>query len=172
MQGTTSLRPAGPTVAPPRATAVLLPASGVDRRRADLAGRDAGLVDLEVGVDAEDIRPIEAGVAERFFSPAELSSMATLEGPGTSAAWLDAFYRCWTRKEAILKAEGMGLRIPLDSFDVSVLAGEPATLLAARPKSRLTANWHLHHLSLADGTIGALAVDNRSAGILEHSLAL
>src|SRR5271170_6522339 len=54
---------------------------------------------LEVGVDVEDIRPIERPVAERFFSRAELSSMAPLDGQD----WLDAFYRCWTRKEAILK---------------------------------------------------------------------
>ena len=90
-------------------------------------------LDSEIGVDVEDIRPIERDVATRFFSPAEIASMAPLDGE----AWFDAFYRCWTRKEAILKVEGMGLRIPLDSFDVSVLADEPADLLAVRPKSKL-----------------------------------
>jgi 4'-phosphopantetheinyl transferase len=118
-------------------------------------------LDMEVGVDVEDVRPIEADVAKRYFSPAEFARLATLSGQ----SWLDAFYRCWTRKEAILKAEGVGLRIPLDAFEVSLLAGEPATLLAARPRAKLTAHWSLHHLAIAPGTMGALAVANPSAKI-------
>jgi 4'-phosphopantetheinyl transferase len=119
----------------------------------------------EVGVDVEDVRPIERDVAKRFFSPSEIASMAPLDGQ----EWLDAFYRCWTRKEAILKVEGLGLRIPLDSFDVSVLIEEPAALLAARPKAKLTAHWHLHHLAPADGSMGALAVRDAAAQITTSS---
>src|SRR5271168_4108221 len=100
-------------------------------------------VATEVGVDIEDIRPVDRQLAQRYFSAAEFASMAALTGQD----WLNAFYRCWTRKEAILKVEGVGLRIPLDSFDVSVLADEPAALLAARPEAKLTAAWHLHHLA-------------------------
>ncbi len=122
-------------------------------------------LDSEVGVDVEDIRPIERDVATRFFSPAEVASMAPLAGE----EWFDAFYRCWTRKEAILKVEGMGLRIPLDSFDVSVLADEPAALLAARPRSKLTAHWHLHNLAPAKGSMAALAVASSAAEIKTFS---
>ncbi len=121
---------------------------------------------MEVGVDVEDVRPIETGVAERFFSAAELASMKPLRGE----EWMYAFYRCWTRKEAILKAEGVGLRIPLDSFDVSVRADEPAALLDARPEARLSARWKLHHLASAEGTMGALAVQDGSAKVVEHSV--
>jgi 4'-phosphopantetheinyl transferase len=119
----------------------------------------------EVGVDVEDVRPIERDVAKRFFSPVELASMAALDGE----EWLDAFYRCWTRKEAILKVEGQGLRIPLDSFDVSVREGEPAALLAARPAAKLTAHWHLQHLAPAGGSMGALAVGDAEAEITTSS---
>jgi 4'-phosphopantetheinyl transferase len=118
-------------------------------------------LDTEVGVDVEDVRPIERNVAERFFSPAELDAMAALD----SLEWLDAFYRCWTRKEAILKVEGVGLRIPLNSFDVSVRGDEPAALLAARPEAKLTAHWRLRHLSVVAGTMGALALADGSATI-------
>lgn len=118
----------------------------------------------EVGVDVEDIRPIEHGLAKRFFSAAELESMAALEGD----AWLDAFYRCWTRKEAILKVEGVGMRIPLDSFDVSVRAEEPAALLQVRPEAKLTAHWRLHHLSPAHATTGALATGDADLLIKTH----
>jgi 4'-phosphopantetheinyl transferase len=123
-------------------------------------------LDMAVGVDVEDVRPIERDVANRFFSAVEIATMAPLDGE----EWLDAFYRCWTRKEAILKVEGMGLRLPLDSFDVSVRAGEPAALQAARPKAKLTAHWHLHHLAPAKGSIGALAIEDASARIRLRAL--
>jgi 4'-phosphopantetheinyl transferase len=123
-------------------------------------------LDSPVGVDVEDIRPIERDVATRFFSPAEIASIAPLDGQ----EWFDAFYRCWTRKEAILKIEGMGMRIPLNSFDVSVLADEPAALLAARPKSKLSAHWHLHHLAPAEGSMAALALASSGLEIKTFSL--
>ena len=127
-------------------------------------------LDMDVGVDVEDIRPIESDVAKRFFSPREVASLAMLEEPESWSAWLDGFYRCWTRKEAILKAEGAGLRTPLDSFDVSLLPDEPAALLDARPEAKLTANWHLVHFSPADGVMGAVAVGNPSATVALYSL--
>ncbi len=120
---------------------------------------------MEVGVDVENVRPIEAGVAERFFSPAELKRLATLDGE----EWLHGFYRCWTRKEAVLKVEGVGLRIPLDSFDVSLLPEEPAALLAARPEAKLTADWRLHHLEPAAEVMGALAVADPSVFIAAYA---
>ncbi len=122
-------------------------------------------LNMAIGVDVEDIRPIEREVANRFFSPSEIASMADLDGED----WLDAFYRCWTRKEAVIKAEGFGLRIPLAAFDVSVRADESAALLAARPKAKLTAAWHLHHLAPAGGSIGALAVADAAAEIKTYS---
>jgi len=116
-------------------------------------------LDVEVGVDVEDIRPIEADVAKRYFSPAENASLSALGG----WEWLEAFYRCWTRKEAILKAEGVGLRTPLDSFDVSLLEGEAAAVLGVRPEARFRSRWWLQHLAVAEGTMGALAVDREAA---------
>jgi 4'-phosphopantetheinyl transferase len=104
-----------------------------------------------VGVDAEDVRPIEPEVAGTHFSAKEISDLRGLHGD----AWLDGFYRCWTRKEAILKAEGVGLHRALDSFDVSLLADAPAELLGTREE--FSYPWKLHHLSPAAGTIAALA---------------
>ena len=110
-----------------------------------------------VGVDVEDIRPIEPDAAAAHFSAAELSDLGTLHGD----AWLAGFYRCWTRKEAILKAEGVGLHRALDSFDVGLLRDDPAELLATR--ERFSHPWKLHHLSPALGTIGALATARSEA---------
>jgi 4'-phosphopantetheinyl transferase len=104
-----------------------------------------------VGVDVEEVRPIEPEVADSHFSASERSQLNQLQGD----AWLLGFYRCWTRKEAILKAEGVGLFRPLDSFDVSLLPDETAKLMGTR--KHFSYPWRLHDLSPSEGTIGAVA---------------
>jgi 4'-phosphopantetheinyl transferase len=104
-----------------------------------------------VGVDVEDVRPIEAEVADGHFSAIELTDLRGLQGED----WLAGFYRCWTRKEAILKAEGVGLSRALDSFDVSLLPGKKAELISTR--QRFSYPWRLHDVSPSSGSIGALA---------------
>ena len=125
-------------------------------------------LDTEVGVDVEEIRPIEPEVAENHFSASELSALGSLEGE----SWLCGFYQCWTQKEAILKAEGAGLNLPLDAFDVSLGPGVPAVLLATRPPLNFRRLWKLHALAPAAGTIGALAAGNAQATISCFSLPL
>jgi 4'-phosphopantetheinyl transferase len=104
-----------------------------------------------VGVDVEEVRPIEPEVAESHFSASERSQLNQLQGD----AWLLGFYRCWTRKEAILKAEGVGLSRPLDSFDVSLLPDETAKLVGTR--KHFSHPWRLLDLLPSAGTIGAVA---------------
>ena len=106
---------------------------------------------LPLGVDVEDVRPIEQEVAATHFSAIELSYLSQL----TSDAWLDGFYRCWTRKEAVLKAEGVGLHRALDSFDVGLLPDAPAELLGTRMS--FSYPWKLYDVSPGPGTMGALA---------------
>ena len=110
--------------------------------------------DLEVGVDIEEPRSIEAGMPKRYFSATEIEDLSRLEGD----AWLSGFLRCWTRKEAVLKAEGVGLRVPLDAFDVSVAADEPAALLGVRPPATFRHAWSLFDVSPNTDAVGALAV--------------
>ena len=117
--------------------------------------------ETEVGVDIEDVRPIEPEVAQHYFSPVEQAALASQEGDD----WLNGFYRCWTRKEAILKAEGVGLHLPLSSFDVSLLPGTPAALLGVRPPTVFSCPWTLHHLESPSGTIAALAAGNPEATV-------
>lgn len=109
----------------------------------------------DLGADIENVRPIEPDVAEEHFSEIELAQLKTMSGD----AWLEGFYRCWTRKEAILKAEGCGLNLPLDAFDVSILPDEPALLRAVRPEITLSRHWKLTHLEPEPGAIGAIAAD-------------
>jgi len=110
----------------------------------------------KLGVDIERIR-LDIGhiqLAEQFFSEYERAHLSQLSGMKLT----DAFFRCWTRKEAYVKAKGCGLSIPLQQFDVSVIPGEPAALLATRPDAGEALRWTLHDLWAPPGYAAALAV--------------
>jgi 4'-phosphopantetheinyl transferase len=113
-----------------------------------------------LGVDLEQIRPDFAteAIAERFFSPHETVALRTIAPPQKA----DAFFACWTRKEAYIKARGKGLSIPLDQFDVTLAPGEPAQLLATREDPAQASRWSLRHLPPAPGFQGALAVEGHA----------
>jgi 4'-phosphopantetheinyl transferase len=108
-----------------------------------------------VGVDVERIRtdfdPDE--IAARFFSANECKILASLAGP----VRYKAFFACWTRKEAYLKARGVGLSLPLDQFDVSFLPDEQPRLLATRPDPAEARRWRLRALDLSGDYAAALA---------------
>jgi 4'-phosphopantetheinyl transferase len=115
--------------------------------------------DREVGIDLEFIRrDLKAEqIAERVFSRQEA---ATLRGLPTDLRKY-AFFLCWTRKEAYIKARGEGLSQPLDQFDVSLIPGEPAALLSTRPDSGEALRWSLQELALASDYVAALAAEGR-----------
>lgn len=111
----------------------------------------------ELGVDLERLRPEFAtdAVAENFFSSAEV---ATLRGLSTGRQ-VRAFFDCWTRKEAYIKARGDGLWLPLDRFEVALAPGEPAALLATHDEPAEARRWSLRQLQPGPGYAGALAVE-------------
>lgn len=110
-----------------------------------------------VGVDVEymkdDIEYDE--VAKVSFSPTEQAVLRPLSEEAKHVA----FFNCWTRKEAYIKARGMGLSLPLDLFDVSLRPGDAPTLLASREDQREVAHWTLRNLFPGPGYAGALAVE-------------
>jgi 4'-phosphopantetheinyl transferase len=108
--------------------------------------------DREVGIDVEEYIPnrADATVAEHYFSPAEVACLHALP----EIIRPRGFFNCWTRKEAYIKARGMGLSIPLDSFDVSLAPDEPAMLL--RTSRDDSGTWQLRHLELGEKYVGAL----------------
>ena len=99
----------------------------------------------DIGVDVERIRPDRStrGIAESFFAPREVAALFALSNDQHTAA----FFRCWTRKEAYIKAKGTGMSIPLDSFAVSLAPDAPAELLWVRDKPEEPSRWTLTTLS-------------------------
>lgn len=112
----------------------------------------AGAGSHEIGVDIEQIRPLDdlLSLAEKNFSKTELAALLALP----PEARPQAFFECWTRKEAFIKALGDGLYYPLDTFDVSL--GEPARI--ERIQGQPASDWTLHAFTPAPGYTGAVAV--------------
>ena|ERR1700730_1129917 len=110
-----------------------------------------------VGVDVEKMRMDMAReeIAARFFSPSECRTLAAL-APELRCA---AFFACWARKEAYLKARGDGLSLPLDGFDVAFGPGEEPRLIATRHDPPEGHRWALRSLEPGRGYKGALAVE-------------
>jgi 4'-phosphopantetheinyl transferase len=111
----------------------------------------------QVGVDIEYMRPglDNESLAEHYFSPLENEMLQALP----TSVRMEAFYQCWARKEAYIKARGKGLSIPLDVFDVSLRPSEPAMLLNSREDPRETERWRLCALHPDPNYAGALAVE-------------
>jgi 4'-phosphopantetheinyl transferase len=111
----------------------------------------------ELGVDVERIRPDFATmeVADRYFSVGECRELASLAGEGRS----NAFFACWSRKEAYIKARGDGLTLPLDQFDVAFLPGATPRLIATRHDPPDVARWSLRDLDVGPGYRGALVAE-------------
>jgi 4'-phosphopantetheinyl transferase len=113
----------------------------------------------DVGVDVEQIRSdfeVDA-IARRFFSPHEQEQLAALP----EEKRFEAFFRCWTRKEAYIKATGDGLSLPLHQFDVSITANDEDALLATRPDESEASRWSLREVPAGEGYVAALCVRGR-----------
>jgi len=98
----------------------------------------------ELGVDIEQIRPLEdlGDIASRFFCSEETAELSSLP----AGQRVHAFFLCWTRKEAYIKAVGEGLTVPLDSFRVTTRPGEPARMIHLAQDANAAKAWTLHNL--------------------------
>lgn len=111
----------------------------------------------EVGIDIEYMRTnVEyEELAKRNFSPSEYTVLHNLPEDMKQ----EAFFNCWTRKEAYIKARGMGLSLPLNLFDVSLKPGEPAALLGSRENGQEVARWTFQAMTMPPDYVGALAIE-------------
>jgi len=117
----------------------------------------------KVGVDVERIRSGISShvIAQQYFSAFEFEELQSLPLEQRETA----FFTCWTRKEAYIKAQGQGLSLPLESFDVSLIPNEPATLRATRPNPEEAARWTLFALDVDPCYQAAVAAEGKDLQI-------
>ena len=111
----------------------------------------------DIGVDIELIRgniPTEE-IENRFFAPAEVASIRALP----AADRRRAFFHCWTRKEAYLKARGEGLSLAIKEFELPIACGETADVLAISDHPSDCPRWWLRELVVGSGYAAAMAVE-------------
>lgn len=109
-----------------------------------------------LGVDIEYMKDIadRDAVVGRFFSLAERTAFKHLPEQDKR----QAFYNGWTRKEAVIKATGEGLHATLDTFDVTLVPGEPPRIAEIDGDPDLAAQWRLFDVEPSDGYAGAVAM--------------
>lgn len=110
----------------------------------------------DVGVDIEAVRSDvdSVGIAKRFFTSDEYQLLESLP----EAQRKTAFFNAWVRKEAFLKAIGAGLTYSLNQVEVTLLPGEPATLLKVAGASERAKSWALYELDVGSDYAAALVV--------------
>ncbi|HVO95159.1 MAG TPA: 4'-phosphopantetheinyl transferase superfamily protein [Terriglobales bacterium] len=108
-----------------------------------------------VGIDIESVKADFTfdEVAERFFTPREVSALRALP----RALQRQAFYKCWTSKEAFLKAKGTGLSGKLDEVEISQDNGGAVRVRA------VVAGWSLREVDPSDGYEGAVVTEGPPA---------
>ncbi|MGK7908948.1 MAG: 4'-phosphopantetheinyl transferase superfamily protein [Synechococcus sp.] len=111
----------------------------------------------DLGVDVEYHRYLSDwhGIAKHFFAPSEQSALNKIPPEHQQ----HAFFDCWTRKEAFIKALGGGLSIPLDQFEVSLAPNQPASLLSVEGKTENSKRWSMVGLDTQSDYSAALVVE-------------
>jgi 4'-phosphopantetheinyl transferase len=116
-----------------------------------------------IGVDLEHMRQMHdmQQLADRYFCWEEAAEIMSLPPSDRERA----FFCCWTRKEAYIKAIGDGLSCPLDSFRVSVQHDGDARLIHVGGDTGTAKAWALHDLVLAADYAAAIAYRDRQRSV-------
>ena len=120
-----------------------------------------------IGVDVEYMKDdIEyEKIARHHFAPEELEVL--IEQPMDQLR--DYFYRCWTRKESFIKAEGSGVSYPLDSFIVSMHSDDEAAILNFKDSSENQSEWSMHSFIPAENYIAAVTANSGSSNLVRKT---
>jgi 4'-phosphopantetheinyl transferase len=128
---------------------------------------DFGLIAIsrggELGCDVEQHRQLEDAqdLAAACFSESEIKELAKLP----QSLKMPGFFNCWTRKEAFVKAIGLGLSFPLNRLSVSLTPGRPATLLDVAENPEAIKRWTMISLDVGPDYSAALVFEGRNANL-------
>lgn len=117
--------------------------------------------DFELGVDIERCREIRDDLANRYFSPGENAALANLHPSERKAA----FFRCWTRKEAFVKAVGSGMSLAFHSFEVSIENTVETGLLRWDAAPYAVKQWRFFSFTVGPDIVGAVALDTHGRDV-------
>lgn len=115
----------------------------------------------KVGIDLEFHRPLPESeeLAATFFSALEIAELAKVP----AALREKIFFDCWTRKEAFVKAIGLGLSFPLNRFSVPLLSNPPATRQLVQHDSPSLNNLFVQSLEVSPHCSAALVFEDKEA---------
>ncbi len=121
--------------------------------------------EAEVGIDIEFMkeRPCEE-LAQRFFAKEESEALLALP----EAERYEAFFRCWTRKEAFMKVEGSGLSFGLSNFCVSLANDGMDCLLTVNQDAKLAQRWSLGSIEVCKGYAAAISMVGKLKSLNYH----
>jgi 4'-phosphopantetheinyl transferase len=119
---------------------------------------------IPIGVDIEALRPMteRGAIVRRYFHPGEAADFAGLPPAETEGA----FFRCWSRKEAVVKALGVGMSLDLHRYRVTCVPGATPEVLALEGDDAPQANWTLIDLYPGPGHVGAIAARRRPLNVI------
>jgi 4'-phosphopantetheinyl transferase len=120
-------------------------------------------INREVGVDIEYVRDIPEmkQIVQQFFSKSENAFFHTI----SASQRKEAFFSCWTRKEALIKAIGVGFHYSFDKLTVSMVSSEPTKLVEIRALEEERTQWSIQNLELTNRYKAAIAYKGQNCNL-------
>ena len=126
--------------------------------------------DQPVGVDVERVRPLSSRHLAPFLAPEERAVWEDALDPERETEGLETLFALWTRKEAYMKARGLGFHLPLDAFAVTTDPDRPPRLRRDDHDPEAPSRWAMQDLDHFPGMRGAVAILRPLRGISVRAL--